>query len=130
MKSTGGFMICEDFRTFRNGWHVQYVRSARAHKNNLPSKLRPNIFCFACCISTDQIPLYSVVQHKNNATLRFKSVRAHSRPRKKNLRPQKKNADARARAKKSPTDVASVVASTLYSKAPFPLYVPVSESPP
>ena len=47
MKSTGGFMICEVFRTFRNGWHVQYVPNARAHRNNLRSKLRPQNFYFA-----------------------------------------------------------------------------------
>ena len=79
-KSTGGFMICEDFRTFRNGWHVQYVCSARAHKNNLRFKLRPHNFCFA-------------FQNRARALASAK----------KNLRPQK-NANARARAKKSPTD--------------------------
>ena len=74
-------MICEDFRTFRNGWHVQCVRSARAHKNNLRSKLRPHIFCFAF----------------------QKRARALASAKKK-FASAKKNADARARAKKSPTD--------------------------
>ena len=77
-------MICEDLRTFKNGWHVQYVRSARAHRNNLRSKLRPHIFYFA---------------FQNRA-------RAFASAKKNCVR--KKNADARARAKKSPTDAAGV----------------------
>ena len=83
-------MICEDFRTFRNGWHVQYVRSARAHKNNLRSKLRPHIFCFA-------------FQKRARALASAK----------KNLRPQKKMRTRVRAQKKSPTDVTFFKMSSL-----------------